>query len=138
MKIKLLNDTPTPTYAKPGDAGLDLVSSIDVTIYPNEVQKIGTGIKCAIPTGHVGLLLPRSGLGSRGMTLANTVGVIDSSYRGEIIAMCRNTGDDAIEIKKGDRFVQLLIMPVVQVEFEQVDELDETERGEGGFGHSGT
>lgn len=139
MKIKLLRNGIAPKYAKPGDAGLDLMAAIDkpIALYPGEQHRIGTGICAEIPEHHVGLLFPRSGLGSRGLVLGNTVGVIDSSYRGEIIAVCRNTGNDKIEICPGDRFVQLIVMPFCRVAIDVVEELSETDRGAGGFGHSG-
>ena len=139
MKIKLVRNGIPPKYAKIGDAGLDLMAAIDkpIALYPGEQKRIGTGLCMEIPEGCVGLMLPRSGLGIRGLTLINTCGVIDSGYRGEVIAVCQNNGVDKIEIAPGDRFVQLLIMPFCRVPIEVVDELSDTTRGTGGFGHSG-
>lgn len=139
MKIKLLRNGIAPKYAKPGDAGLDLMAAIDkpIALYPGEQKRIGTGICAEIPEHHVGLLFPRSGLGIRGLTLINTVGIIDSSYRGELIAVCQNNGVDKIKLEPGDRFVQLIVMPFCRVAIEVVDELSDTDRGAGGFGHSG-
>ena len=139
MKIKLVRNGIAPKYAKIGDAGLDLMAAIDkpIALYPGEQKRIGTGLCMEIPEGCVGLMLPRSGLGIRGLTLINTCGVIDSGYRGEVIAVCQNNGVDKIEIAPGDRFVQFLIMPFCRVPIEVVDELSDTTRGTGGFGHSG-
>ena len=137
MKVKLQGGATAPKYAKDGDAGLDLCSRDHAILYPGEKLNIGTGVHVAIPRFHVGLLVPRSGLGGRGLTLRNTVGVIDSGYRGEVIAMCVNNGEDPISIQKGERFAQLVVVPFLSVPVEVVDELDSTERGETGFGSSG-
>lgn len=141
MKIKKLNPSmPTPAYAKPGDAGLDLCvsSGCRVIIVPNEVFPVNTGVAVEIPDGHVGLLLPRSSLAKKNLMLANTVGVIDSGYRGEIIAKIRSLSSDNEVLIPHERFVQLIVVPFKQVEVEVVDELSETERGAGGFGSTGS
>lgn len=141
MRIKKLNPAiQTPCYAKPGDAGLDLRvnSPCPIFILPNEIFPVPTGIAVEIPEGHVGLLVPRSSLGKKELMLANTVGVIDSGYRGEIVAMVRNIGQWTAVLERQERIVQLVIVPFKQVEIEVVDALSETERGTGGFGSTGT
>lgn len=138
MKIKLLNPECRPSYANEGDAGLDLRANIPdrMSLWPNMQATIGTGVIAAIPHGYFGLLLPRSGLGTKGIRLLNTAGVIDSKFRGEIMAKIENVGAHPISIEPHDRFVQLLIIPVQHVEIEEADELDETGRTNG-FGDSG-
>lgn len=140
MKIKRLNpNTPIPKYASEGDAGLDLCANLDaaLTIYPNEKFTIGTGIACEIPKWHFGLLLPRSGLGTKyDVRLANTAGVIDSKYRNEIKAVIRNCGTEPLTLQPQERFVQLIVTPYLHVTIEDAEELEQTDRGEG-FGSSG-
>ena len=148
-----------PTYAHEGDAGLDLCATEDVTLLPGEYMMIGSGVSVAIPEGFVGLVVPRSGLGCKGLVLKNTIGVIDSGYRGEIgltlfnnnpmhrwssfedfLTARENSGympEGTIHVNKGDRVAQLIIVPVAQATLVQVDTLDETERGEGSFGSTG-
>ena len=140
LPIKLLDkDLPKPAYAKPGDAGLDLRSTIDVTIMPGKRQLIGTGIAIALPDGYAGFVQPRSGLAIKaGMTIVNTPGLIDSGYRGEIGIIALNTDEETpIEIKRGDRIAQLVIQAVPQVNLIEVDELEESVRSGTGFGSSG-
>lgn len=121
-----------------GDAGVDLTSVADLTLKTGERALIPTGIAIAIPGGYGGFVQPRSGLAARhGITLTNSPGLIDSNYRGEIKVIVQNTGSDDFEIRKGDRIAQLVVMPVAQADFEAVDELPESGRGEGGFGSSG-
>lgn len=139
MKIKLLDQKCYPSKAHNEDAGFDLKNaSGDVKIGPYEEMKIRTGIALAIPVGYVGLLVPRSSIGKRGIQLQNTIGVIDSTYRGEIIALIKNTKEEQIEIKAYERFAQLIIMPFLIDSLDIVDSLPETARGEGGFGSTGT
>lgn len=141
MKIKKVRDVPTPAYAHRGDAGLDLTnaSGCDVVVPAGRVVKVPTGIAAAIPTGHAGLLMPRSSLGKkRDLSLSNTVGLIDSTYTGEIIASVINRGHRDETIEAGERIVQLVIIPFAAVEVEVVEVLEATERGEGGFGSTGT
>lgn len=138
IEITLDEGVEVPKHAKPGDAGLDLRAKHGFTIYPGQVVKVDTGVRAAIPVGFCGILIPRSGLGTRGLVLANTVGLIDSTYRGPIVAALKNTSNDEIKIEAGERIVQLVVMPHLTVSFNVVDSLPETERGEGGFGHSGT
>lgn len=138
LRVHTLGDNPVPQYAHEGDAGLDLCAAEDVTLGPGEWRKVGSGIQCAIPRGYVGLVLPRSGLGCGGLVLRNTVGVIDSGYRGEVGIPLMNIADHEACVKAGDRVAQMLLVPVAQATVVGVEDLDETERGEGGFGSSGT
>lgn len=138
MQVKILStEAKIPAFAHPGDAGLDLCSIDEVTIFPGEKRRVHTGIAIAIPDGYVGLMFPRSGSGSNGMALANTVGVIDSGYRGEIIANLKNNGAEPMHIHKGDRVVQLVTVPCLRYEPDVVDVLPPSERGDGGFGSTG-
>ena len=132
-------DAPTPTYAHEGDAGMDLCATDDVMLLPGEWQKVGSGIACAIPKGFVGLVVPRSGMGCKGLVLKNTIGVIDSTYRGEIsMPLLNNNQTHFIHVHKGDRVAQLLIVPVAQASMVESETLDDTTRGDGGFGSTGT
>lgn len=137
---RLRPDAPLPSYAHPGDAGLDLASAVDAEVGPGERALIPTGVAVAIPEGHAGLVLPRSGLASReGLTLANSPGLIDAGYRGEVTCAVVNL-DRArpVSIRRGDRIAQLVIVPASRVEPTWSDELPPSERGEGGFGSSGS
>ena len=129
-----------PSYAHPGDAALDLSSTADVDVGPGERAMVPTGVAVAIPEGHAGLVLPRSGLASkRGLTLANAPGLIDSGYRGEVTCAVVNLDrDEKVSIRKGDRIAQLLIVPAASMVAEWVQELPSSERGEGGFGSTGS
>ena len=127
-----------PTRATPGSAALDLYALNSVTLYVHQRVAVDTGIAAAIPDGHVGLLYSRSGHGLKhGVTLANSVGVIDSDYRGEIRAVLVNLGQLPYHVNAGDRIAQLVIQPVETPAVTLVDELPETSRGVGGFGSSG-
>lgn len=140
LKLKKLDDSvPTPAYAKPGDAGLDLCAAQDASIDPGCREIISTGIAIAIPEGYAGFVQPRSGLAAReGLTIVNTPGLIDSGYRGEIKVIALNTDlENTIQIERGERIAQLVIQEVPVVTIDVVDELDATERGEGGFGSTG-
>lgn len=138
IKVKLTDGAPMPKYAKPGDAGMDLTSREDVELKPFETRIVGTGVSVEIPEGYVGLLFPRSGLASkRGITLAHAVGVIDSGYRGEIKAPLFNATTGFNYVDRDERICQLVIMPFNQCELVEVDELEESERGDTGFGSSG-
>lgn len=139
IKIKLLDKTiPVPGYAHSGDAGLDLYSSINCELKPFEREKIPTGIKVSIPEGYAGFLQPRSGLAYKnGIGIVNSPGLIDSGYRGEISVIIINYDPvRTFYIKKGDKICQMVIKKIENVNIEVVDELDETDRGEGGFGSS--
>lgn len=140
LRLKKLDpELPTPKYANPGDAGLDLYSAEDVTLEPGERAMIATGIAIALEPGYAGFVQPRSGLAAKqGMSIVNTPGLIDSGYRGEIKVIALNTDSNhAIDIKRGDRIAQLVIQEVPLVQILEVAELDETERSSGGFGSSG-
>ena len=140
LQIKLLDpDLPMPRYQHAGDAGLDLPSRIDYVLEPGERALIPTGIAIAIPGGYAGFVLPRSGLASRhGIALVNSPGLVDSGYRGEMAIIMINTDRrEPFHIKRGDRIAQLVIQRVEEVKLARVDELDNTSRGEGGFGSTG-
>ena len=128
-----------PVAAHPGDAGLDLSSTIDVEVPAGERAMVPTGVAVAIPEGHAGLVLPRSGLASRhGLTLANAPGLIDAGYRGEVTCAMVNLNQSVpVRIKKGDRIAQLVIVAVPEVQPEWAEELPGSERGTGGFGSTG-
>lgn len=138
VKIKRLDrDAVIPKYSKIGDAGLDLVAT---NIKENTTFQItyGLGIALEIPEGFVGLVFPRSSIRNTELILSNSVGVIDSGYRGELQATFKKTnGLDSISYNIGDRVCQILIIPYPQIEFTEVEELSNTERGEGGFGSTG-
>lgn len=136
---RLDKDLPLPTYAKPGDAGADLFSSIDVKIEPGERKLIPTGISIALPPGYVALVHPRSGLAIKhGITLANAPGTIDASYRGEIKVIVVNLDPkESFEIRRGDRIAQFLIQAIEIAEMIEVESLPGTNRGDGGFGSTG-
>ena len=130
-----------PEYATTGSAGLDLRACLDnaLTLQPGETQLIPTGLSIYIEDpGLAAMILPRSGLGHKhGIVLGNLVGLIDSDYQGELMVSCWNRGDTAFTIDVGERMAQLVLVPVVQAKFEIVQEFTATERGSGGFGHSG-
>ena len=132
-------DAVLPTRAHPGDAGLDLRSAVDVEVAPGERALVPTGVAVAIPDGHAGLVLPRSGLASKhGLTMANAPGLIDAGYRGEVICAVVNLDRDTpVRISKGDRIAQLVVVAVPELAAEWVEELPPTTRGEGGFGSTG-
>lgn len=133
-------DLPLPRYAKSGDAGADLLAREGVTIAPGGGRAlIPTGVAVAIPEGWAGFVQPRSGLALRhGVTCLNTPGLIDSGYRDELRVLLVNTDpDEPYEVRRGDRIAQLVVQQVADVRFLPVDSLDSTERGLGGFGHSG-
>jgi dUTP pyrophosphatase len=129
-----------PERAHPGDAGFDLRSVVDLEVGPGERAMVPTGLALAIPEGHAGLVLPRSGLASRqGLTLANAPGLIDAGYRGEVICSVVNLDrEKAVTIARGDRIAQLVIVAVPDLEPGWVEQLPPTTRGEGGFGSTGT
>jgi dUTP pyrophosphatase len=130
-----------PRPISPGSAGLDLTAHLDapLTITPGGRQLIPTGIAVAIPSGFEGQVRPRSGLALRhGVTLLNSPGTIDSDYRGQIKVIMINLGADTFVVRPGDRIAQLIVAPVAAVDWQEVESLPETGRGEGGFGHSGT
>ena len=142
LNFKKLNEFAyTPTRGSEGAAGYDLYAAVDepIIIKPHTTVKIGTGIAVEIPKGNFGGIFARSGLATkRGLAPANKVGVIDSDYRGEVIVALHNHGDSYQVIENGERIAQLVILPFVSVEFNEVENLDETERGDGGFGSTGS
>jgi dUTP pyrophosphatase len=140
LPIKLLDEgLPMPRYQHEGDAGLDLPSRIDFTLGPGERATIPTGIAVAIPRGYAGFVLIRSGLAARhGIECVNSPGLIDAGYRGEIAVIMLNTDKrDPFHIHRGDRIAQLVIQKVEEATLVRVAELEETARGEGGFGSTG-
>ncbi|MCK0127263.1 dUTP diphosphatase [Erythrobacter sp. F6033] len=127
-----------PAYATDGAAGMDVVSAEDVTIEPGARHAVATGLSMAIPHGYEIQVRPRSGLAFKyGITVPNTPGTIDSDYRGELKVLLINHGTEAFAIARGDRVAQLVLAPVVQASWQEVDELDATQRGAGGFGSTG-
>jgi len=132
---------PLPHYATEGSAGMDLRACIDepLTIKPGETHLIPTGLAIHIEDpAYAATILPRSGLGHKhGIVLGNLVGLIDSDYQGQLFISCWNRGDTEFTIEEGDRIAQLVIIPVIQVTLNQVESFDESNRGAGGFGHSG-
>ena len=144
MTVKVLitrldPSVPLPKYGKPGDAGADLASRIDFTLPAGERALIPTGISVALPPGYVALVHPRSGLAIKnGISMVNTPGTVDASYRGELqIILINHDKSEDFVIKKGDRIAQLVIQKVEQAEFIEVDALPGTDRGAGGFGSTG-
>lgn len=139
LKIRRLDpDLPVPRYAHPGDAGMDLAAAEDVTVGPGERVAVGTGLVIAIPPGWVGLVHPRSGLALRhGLTVVNAPGTVDAGYRGELKVLLVNLGDEPVDIARGERVAQLLLQRVGRAVIAESDDLDETSRGEGGFGSTG-
>lgn len=135
------NEIPLPTYGTDGSAGMDLRACIDekISLRPGQTELIPTGIAIHIADNSLAAtILPRSGLGHKhGIVLGNLVGLIDSDYQGQLFVSMWNRGDKVFEIESGDRIAQMVFVPVVQVAFEQVDEFDNSDRGEGGFGSTG-
>ena len=146
IELKILNskigsEIPFPTYATEGSAGLDMRACLEqsLTINPGETHLLPTGIAIHIDDpGFAAVLLPRSGLGHKhGIVLGNLVGLIDSDYQGELLISCWNRGDTPFVIEVGERIAQLVIVPVVQARFTVVEDFADSNRGSGGFGHSG-
>lgn len=142
LDSRLGDSIPLPHYATDGSAGLDMRACIDdaITVAPGATELIPTGL--AIHIGDPGLaavLLPRSGLGHKhGLVLGNLTGLIDSDYQGQVFISCWNRGSSPYEVTPGERIAQMVFVPVEQVRFEVVEEFHDSDRGEGGFGHSGT
>jgi dUTP diphosphatase len=140
LRVKRLDPgLPLPAYAHDGDAGLDLYAAEDVSLKPFRRALVSTGIAVAIPEGYAGFVQPRSGLAKRkGLSFVNTPGLIDAHYRGEIRVIAINLDpEETFTLSRGERIAQLVIQPVVRATVLEVQELDETLRGEGGFGSSG-
>ena len=143
VKVKVINKSgqQLPAYATAASAGMDLRAAIenDIVIEPGVRALIPTGLRVAIPEGYEIQLRPRSGLALRdGITLLNTPGTIDADYRGEIGVILINLSDRPFTVRNADRICQMVLAAVPQIEWEAVDELPSTERGDGGFGHTGT
>jgi dUTP pyrophosphatase len=146
IQLKILDDRigktiPLPAHATEGSAGMDLRACIDktITLNPGDTELIPTGVAIHIEDpGLAATILPRSGLGHKhGIVLGNLVGLIDSDYQGQLFVSCWNRGNNSFTIEEGDRIAQLVFVPVVQVDFEVIKDFDSSERGAGGFGHSG-
>lgn len=139
LVTRLDPDLVLPRYAKPGDAGADIVSRIDVTLAPGERALVPTGIAIALPDGYVALVHPRSGLAVKhGVTMVNSPGTVDAAYRGELqIILINHDRDEAVSFKRGDRIAQLVIQKVEHADFIEVSELPGSGRGSGGFGSTG-
>lgn len=141
MRVKRLphfEGLDLPAYATEGAAGMDVLAAEDVTLAPGARHAVATGLAVAIPPGFEIQVRPRSGLALKhGVTVPNTPGTIDSDYRGELKVIMINHGAQPFEIRRGDRIAQLVLAPVMQATWLKVDELDETARGEGGFGSTG-
>ena len=146
---KLFKDVELPLIATDGSAGADLKAYLydeevnekvtKIVVQPNQKVKIHTGLAFQLPQGTAMLLLPRSSMGiKKGLVLQNTIGLLDCDYTGECLIFLKNIGDEPVEIENGERLVQALIVPYVKPNFMEVKELDETERGTGGFGSSGS
>ena len=137
MKIKVINksENKLPKYETSGSAGMDVRSNEDYTLKPERRKLIQTGLFFEIPEGYEIQVRPRSGLAYfHGITVLNSPGTIDSDYRGELGILLYNSGQSEFEIKKGDRIAQIVVSPVIQSEFEEVEDISNTDRGEGGFG----
>jgi len=132
-------DLPLPSYAHPGDAGADLLTTVDVTLAPGERALVPTGIAMAVPDGYVALVHPRSGLAARhGLSIVNTPGTIDAGYRGEVKVLLLNLDPaEPIELRRGDRVAQVVFQRVERAAFAEVEVLPETSRGVGGYGSTG-
>lgn len=135
----LVTGSPVPSYAHPGDAGADLVSTEQVRLAPGQRALIGTGVRIALPDGYVAFVVPRSGLAAKhGITVVNSPGTVDAGYRGEIKVTLLNTdAAEPFDIAPGDRIAQLIVMPVSRATFLPVDALPDSVRGDGGFGSTG-
>jgi dUTP pyrophosphatase len=134
------SDLPLPAYQTEGSAGLDLVAAVGepMTLAPGERGLVPTGLKMAIPVGHEAQIRPRSGLALKhGLTIPNSPGTIDSDYRGEVKVILQNGGQEPFVIERGMRVAQMVIAPVTRVALTVVERVDDTVRGEGGFGHTG-
>ncbi|MDG1053197.1 MAG: dUTP diphosphatase [Flavobacteriaceae bacterium] len=142
MQLAVINESPyeLPAYATASSAGLDLKAALDqtITLRPLERKIIGTGLKIALPEGYEAQVRPRSGLAAKhGLTVLNAPGTIDADYRGEIGVILVNLSNEAVEINPGERIAQLVVAQYTQVDWQVVESLDSTDRGEGGFGSTG-
>ena len=138
---RLSNEIPLPKYATSGSSGMDLSANtdIDIKIKPGDISTISTGLSVSIPEGFELQIRPRSGLAAKQkISVLNTPGTIDADYRGEIKVILINLGQQSFKVEKGLRIAQMVVCPVMQAQLKEVDNLNETERGEGGFGSTGT
>jgi dUTP pyrophosphatase len=137
--LRLDAELPLPSYAHPGDAGADLLTTVDVSLAPGERALVPTGIALALPEGYVALVHPRSGLAARhGLSIVNTPGTVDAGYRGEVkVLLINHDPAEAIELRRGDRIAQLVIQRVERARFVEVTELPASVRGDGGYGSTG-
>ncbi|MEU5847544.1 dUTP diphosphatase [Saccharopolyspora shandongensis] len=139
LLTRLDPDVPLPAYAKPGDAGADLVTTSDVVLEPGERVVVGTGIALALPEGYAGFVHPRSGLAARaGLSVVNAPGTVDSGYRGEVkVCLINHDRAQPLSLRRGDRIAQLVVQKVEHAVFQEVDELPASQRGAGGYGSTG-
>jgi dUTP pyrophosphatase len=137
--LRLDPDLPLPSYAHPGDAGADLLTTVDVTLGPGERALVPTGVAFALPDGYVALVHPRSGLAARhGLSIVNAPGTVDAGYRGEIkVLLINHDPGEPIELRRGDRIAQLVIQRFERARFVEVPELPDSVRGSGGYGSTG-
>ena len=139
LVVRLDADLPLPSYAHPGDAGLDLLSTVDVEVAPAQRVLVPTGVAVALPDGFAGFVHPRSGLAIReGLTVANAPGTIDAGYRGEIkVALVNLDAERTVSVRRGERIAQLVVQRVERVVFHEVERLPGSARADGGFGSTG-
>ena len=139
LRAKRLHaDAVLPRYSHPGDAGMDLCAIEELELAPGDSAMVRTGLAIEVPRGTEAQVRPRSGLAAKQqVTVLNTPGTIDEGYRGEVCVILQNAGDEDFVIKRGERIAQLVVAPVSTVMWDEADGLDESERGEGGFGHTG-
>jgi dUTP pyrophosphatase len=137
--LRLDPELPLPSYAHPGDAGADLLTTVDVTLAPGERALVPTGVALALPDGYVALVHPRSGLAARhGLSIVNTPGTVDAGYRGEIkVLLVNHDPAEPIELRRGDRIAQLVVQRFERARFVEVAELPASVRGDGGYGSTG-
>ena len=137
--LRLDRDLPPPSYAHPGDAGADLMTTVDVTLAPGERTLVPTGVALALPEGYVGLVHPRSGLAARhGLSIVNAPGTVDAGYRGEIkVCLVNLDPREPVVLRRGDRIAQLVVQRFERAAFLQVEHLPESVRGSGGYGSTG-
>ncbi len=137
--VQRLDDVPIPAYAHPGDAGADLVTTVDVTLQPGERALVPTGISLALPDGYVALVHPRSGLAARcGLSIVNAPGTVDAGYRGEVkVVLVNLDAHEPVVLSRGDRIAQLVFQQVARARFVEVDRLPGSDRGAGGHGSTG-
>ena len=139
LSIQRIADVPLPSYKHEGDAGFDLHAAESCVLKPGERKIVATGLKMAVPRGYEAQVRPRSGLAAKhGISVVNTPGTIDAGYRGEVGVILINHGNEAFAVEKNERIAQMIINKVELVDIEEVSELDDTSRGKGGFGSTGT